>query len=113
MRNLSRRELLKTASAAALATSSSLFAARRERVLVGSGTQNGILAYDWDSETGELSNGGVAAKIATVDWLAWSPNKKYLYAACEVDSFNGKPTGEVTSFIVQSGELRPLSAQNS
>ncbi len=114
MRNLSRRELLKTASAAALATSSSLLAApRRERVLVGSGTQNGILAYEWDSETGELSNGGVAAKIATVDWLAWSPNKKYLYAACEVDSFNGKPTGEVTSFIVQSGELRPLSAQNS
>ena len=48
-----------------------------------------------------------------MDWLTWSPDKKYLFAACEVDTFNGKPTGEVASFIVQSGELRPLSAQNS
>ncbi len=115
MRKHSRREFLKTASAATIASaSSSLVAApKREQVFIGSGTQSGILAYDWNSETGELSNGGVAAQISTVDWLTWSPNKKYLFAACEVDTFNGKPTGEVASFIVQSGELRPLSAQNS
>src|SRR6516164_9860379 len=114
MRNLSRRDFLATASAAALATASSLLAgSKRDRVFVATGTQNGILAYDWDSERGELSNGGVAAQISTVDWLTWSPDKKYLYAACEVDTFNGKPTGEVGSFIVQSGELRQLSAQNS
>ncbi len=27
--------------------------------------------------------------------------------------FNGKPTGEVASFRVENGELRPLSAENS
>jgi 6-phosphogluconolactonase len=88
-------------------------ATKRERVLIGSGTQNGILAYEWNSGTGELSNAGVAAQISTVDWLAWSPDRKYLYAACELDNFNGRPTGEVASFSAQSGELRPLSAQNS
>ncbi len=114
MKKLSRRKFLGTASAATFAAASSLgAAAKRERVLVGSGTQNGILAYDWNSATGVLSNGGVAVPISTVDWLAWSPDRKYLYAACEVDSFNGRPTGEVASFAVQSGELRLLSAQNS
>jgi 6-phosphogluconolactonase len=114
MHKLSRRDFLKAASAAALAAPLSGFAAEnRQRVFVGSGTQNGILAYDWDAETGELTAAGVAAQISTVDWLAYSPGNEYLFAACEVDSFNGKPTGEVASFRVVNGELRPLSAQNS
>ena len=41
------------------------------------------------------------------------PGKEYLFAACEFDSFNGKPTGEVASFSSENGELQPLSAQNS
>jgi len=80
---------------------------------VGSGTQSGILAYDWNSATGELTAAGVAAQISTVDWLTYSPGHWYLFAACEVDNFNGKPTGEVASFRVSNGELHLLSAQNS
>jgi len=114
MRNLSRRNFLKTASAAALAAAVEGNAApNRARVLVGSGTANGILAYDWNPANGELSAAGVAAAISTVDWLIYSPDGKYLYAACELDSFNGKPTGEVASFNVSDGKLEPLSAQNS
>jgi 6-phosphogluconolactonase len=115
MRKLSRREFVKTASAATIAAASSplLGAPNSNRVFVGSGTPNGILVYDWNAEKGELSNGGVAAQIPTVDWLTWSADKKYLFAACELDSFNGKPTGEVASFAVQSGKLSQLSAVNS
>jgi 6-phosphogluconolactonase len=115
MRKPSRRTFLRTTSAAtiAAAASRSFAAPARQRVFVGSGTANGILAYDWDATTGQLSPAGVAAQIPTVDWLTYSAGDKYLFAACEVDSFNGKPTGEVASFAVGDGKLQPLSAQNS
>jgi len=121
MDKLSRRDFVVTASAAALvgAASPSFAAAAAapaqgaQRVFVGSGTPDGILAFDWDSATGELTPAGVAAKISTVDWITFSPNREFLYAAAEVDSFNGKPTGEVASFTVSGGKIAPLSAQNS
>jgi 6-phosphogluconolactonase len=115
MAKQSRRDFLKTASAVTLTAtaSSSLAAGSRQRVFIGSNTPDGILAYDWDPATAELSPAGVAAKLANVDWITYSPNQKYLYAASEVDSFNGKPTGEVASFRVRDGKLEPLSAQNS
>jgi 6-phosphogluconolactonase len=115
MGNVSRRTFLKTTSSAALATSVApgLAAGDTQRVFVGSNTANGILAYDWNGATGELKAAGVAAQIPTVDWLAYSPGHWFLFAACELDSFNGKPTGEVASFRVRNGEIHPLSAQNS
>lgn len=115
MRNLTRREFMTTATAATLAAT--LPAARavphKQRVFVASGTENGILAYDWDSATGELTAAGVAAKVSTVDWIAFSPDRKYIYAACELDSFEGKATGAVESFRVKGGKLEQLSARNS
>ena len=115
MRKLNRRDFLVTASAATLAAAGtrSFAASPTQRVFVGSGTPDGILAFDWDPATGELAPAGVAAKIANVDWLTLSPGCEFLFAAAEVDSFNGKPTGEVASFGVRDGELHPRSAQNS
>ncbi len=116
MENLSRRAFLKTASAATFAAAaipSFASGTRSQRVFVGSGTPDGILAYDWDSAAAELTPAGVAAKLPNVDWVTFSPDRQFLYAASEVDSFNGKPTGEVASFRVLNGELHPLSAQNS
>ncbi|MGD0628797.1 MAG: lactonase family protein [Terracidiphilus sp.] len=115
MGKLTRRDFLISSSAATLAAtaSHSLAATPVERVFVGSGTADGILAYDWNSVTGELNSAGVAAKISTVDWITFSPGREFLYAAAEVDAFNGKPTGEVASFGVGGGEIHPLSAQNS
>ncbi len=104
-----------TASAATLtaAASPSFAAASRQRVFIGSGTPDGILAFDWNPATAELIPAGVAAKIPSVDWVTFSPGREFLYAAAELDTFNGKPTGEVASFRVANGELHPLSAQNS
>lgn len=104
-----------TASAATLtaAASPSFAAASRQRVFIGSGTPDGIFAFDWNPATAELIPAGVAAKIPSVDWVTFSPGHGFLYAAAELDTFNGKPTGEVASFRVANGELHPLSAQNS
>ena len=115
MANPSRRTFLATASAAALTVASrrSLAAAGQQRVFVASGTPDGILAFNWNSATGDLTAAGVAAKINTVDWVTFSAAHNFLFAAAEVDTFNGKPTGEVASFSVRNGELQPLSAENS
>jgi 6-phosphogluconolactonase len=122
MANLTRRGFLMTASAAtlaaaaashALAAPSSIAASGRKRVFVGSNAPEGILAYDWDPVLGELTAVGVVAKLANVDWITYSPGREFLYAASEVDSFNGKPTGAVASFRAENGALLPLSTQNS
>lgn len=111
---LGRRDFLRAASAAMVSSALPVPGAPgRARVFVGSGAKQGVLAFDWDGGAGELSPAGVAADIPTVDWLAWSPDRRYLFAACEVDSFAGRPTGEVASFRVEGGALKPLSAVNS
>jgi len=120
MEELSRRNFLKAVSVASLAAAAPALAkpilaasSGRQRVFVGSNTPEGILAYDWNPDTGELSPAGVAAKLANVDWITYSPDRRVLFAASEVDSFNGKPTGEVASFTVFNGQLQLLSVQNS
>ena len=115
MGKLNRREFLVTASAATLAAAAarSQVASPTQRVFIGSGTPDGILAYDWNPLTAELTPAGVAARIPNVDWITFSTDRKYLFVASEVDSFNGKATGEVTSFSVIRGELHLVSAQNS
>ena len=105
-----------TASAVAVAAtvSPSFAASPKQRVFIGSGTPDGILAYDWDPANGELTAAGVAAKVPNVAWIAAAlPGRNYLFTASELDSFHGKATGEVASFRVEGGELHPLSEQNS
>jgi 6-phosphogluconolactonase len=115
MKTLSRRAFLVTASAAALASDAApgFAATRSTRVFIGSGAPDGILAYDWDPAKGELTAAGVAAKVPQVDWLAFSNGHEFVYSASELNSFNGKRTGEVASFRLRDGKLYPLSAQNS
>jgi 6-phosphogluconolactonase len=116
MGKLNRRDFLMAASAATFAAAASpvLAANGTERVFVGSGTADGILAYDWNPATAELTPAGVASvKIANVDWITFSDDHKFLYAAAEVDTFNGKPTGEIASFSADRGKLYPRTAQNS
>jgi 6-phosphogluconolactonase len=115
MRNRSRRDFLMSTSAAILAfvATKGFPASRTQRVFVASGTPEGIRSFDWNPATGELAAAGVAANVSTVDWICFSPDRKYLFAACEVDSFNGRPTGELASFRVVDGKLEQLSGQNS
>ena len=118
MRRITRREFLGSASAAttlgAIAAPGILGAARTtltQRVFIGSHAPDGILAYDWDPASGTLTSSGVAAKVPNVDWLALSHG--FVYSASEMNSFDGKPTGRVSSFRLAGGELQLLSARNS
>jgi 6-phosphogluconolactonase len=123
MTNASRRQFLRTASAtiATIAAPGVLRIAAqgqaKTRVLIGSHGDNGILSYDWNPETAALTPAGVAAKIPKVAWLMTtngSSSSKFVFSASELDSFEGKPTGEVASFrLAKDGTLQPLSAQNS
>jgi 6-phosphogluconolactonase len=115
MEKLTRRDFVKTASAVALTVASApaVAVASRQRVFVASGTPEGILAFDWNPATGELVAAGVAAKMEKLAWLTYSANDEFLYSASELESFNGKPTGEVASFRVANGELHPHSTRNS
>ena len=115
MTQLTRRDFLKTASATALASAvvPGFAAGRRQRVFIASSAPNGILAFDWNSATGDLSSAGVAAAVPKVAWLAFSHHKEYMYSASELDMFEGKPTGEVASFRVRNGAIKQISARNS
>jgi 6-phosphogluconolactonase len=83
----------------------------RQRVFVASSAPDGILAFDWDPLAAALTRVGVAAKVPKVAWLAMSHSA--VFSASELDTFEGKPTGEVASFRLVNGELRQLSARNS
>ena len=106
---------LRSAAAATIATSASrgFAAGPRQRVFIASNKPDGILAFDWDPATAELTQAGVAAKLANVDWLTFSPDRKTIFAAAELESFNGKPTGALVSFRLENGKLTQASAQNS
>src|SRR5580692_4669376 len=97
MRNITRRKLLQSAPAAtlAIAASRSFSAASHQRVFIGSNTPDGILAYDWNPATADLAPAGIAAKLGNVDWITFSRDRKFIFAASEVDTFNGKSTGGV------------------
>jgi 6-phosphogluconolactonase len=119
MRDFSRRDFMLTATAASIAAAAApdQIGAQNKpattRVFIGSGGANGVLAYDWNPATAELTAVGVAARAPSVDWLAFSPGKQFIFAACEVDSFEGKAAGEVASFELAQGQLRPVSARAS
>jgi 6-phosphogluconolactonase len=120
MDKLTRRNFLLTASAATLAAAAAPSLAATlapatgpQRVFVGSGTPEGILAYDWNPATGDLALAGVAAKLASVSWITYSRDNQFLFAAAEGKNFKGKTSGVAASFRVVNGELQPLSEQNS
>jgi 6-phosphogluconolactonase len=110
---ISRRSLVKSAVVASSALAvPKLFAQsapQPARILVGNGTQDGILSFAWNAATGELKPEGVAAKISHSTWLDFSPDRRYLYVASEVDQFEGQPSGAVGSFAFSGGKFTPIS----
>ena len=119
----SRRDFLSFASTAMLASFTapeSLSAAKavdapakRTRVLIGSHGTTGFWRTTGIRRLATLTAAGVAAKVRKVAWLAFSHGHEFVYSASELDSFEGKPTGEVASFRCMDGKLQPLSARNS
>ena len=118
MKKPNRREFLSLTSAAAFGTfavpgilRAAVRSLTRQRVLIGSHAPDGILAFDWDPANATLTPAGVAAKVPQVARIALSGG--FVYSASELDTFEGKPTGEVASFRVMDEGLQPLSACNS
>jgi 6-phosphogluconolactonase len=75
----------------------------------------GIYVSRLDMATGALSPPQLAAESASPSYLAIHPNKQFLYAANEVNTFGGKATGSVSAFAIDraSGLLKPLNQQAS
>jgi 6-phosphogluconolactonase len=90
-------------------------------LLVGtqtSGTSKGIYAYAFDAATGDLTQAGLAAEADNPTFLALSPDGKTLIAANELDQYEGKKSGAVSSFTLDRKaskltKLNEVSAQGN
>ena len=75
----------------------------------------GIYLYDLDLTTGALTDTGLTAMTPNPSFLAIAPNRKYLYAVNEIQSYGGGMTGSVTGFAIngKTGALKELNTQAS
>jgi len=84
-----------------------------KHLLLGTGTKDGIRRFGWNAETGELTDMGIAAAISNPIWLTLSPERHFVYAACEIEQAEGKPGGGVASFRIAETKdgvkLEPIS----
>ncbi|CAF0783209.1 unnamed protein product [Didymodactylos carnosus] len=88
-------------------------------VYVGTYTEGtsseGIYAYQLNSKTGQLNKLGLAAKTSNPSYFIIHPNTRYLYAVNELEQYEGKSAGAVSSFEInkRSGTLQYLNSQTS
>src|SRR5690606_39052010 len=79
------------------------------------GDRDGIYVYSINAETGKLTKVGSFGGIINPSFLAIHPNKQFLYAVSEVSEWEGKATGGVAAYAIdsQTGLLRLLNQQPS
>ncbi len=128
--NVSRRQLLKTSSAALLPSrapfSARAAAPRRMLAYVGTysspqgpegskGNGKGIYVFNMDTATGSLTEQQVCEDERNPASLALHPSAKYLYAANEVSNFDSRHAGAVTAYAIdaRSGHLTRLNIVSS
>lgn len=74
----------------------------------------GIHLVELERSTGKLRKISGTSGIQNPSFLAIHPNKKFLYAVCEVGEFDGKRTGAVAGFaIADDGSLKALNRESS
>lgn len=80
-----------------------------------SGKSEGIYLYRLNLASGELTHVATTKGVKDPSYLALAPNRRYLYAVNEVESFAGKKSGAVSAFAVdgRTGELKLLNQQPS
>ena len=107
------------AIAVAIAATAWLAAAPNELlVYVGTYTgarSKGIYVTRLNVGTGALSAPQLAAETPNPSFLAVRAQGDFLYAANEIDAFNGKPAGSVSAFAIDkaTGRLRALNQATS
>ena len=79
------------------------------------GDSKGIYGYRFDSKTGKLTSLGLEAETDNPTFLALNPERGLLYAANEIVTFNGQPTGSVSAFAIDSatGKLSLINQVSS
>ena len=75
----------------------------------------GIYAFRFDASTGKLTPLGLAAEATSPSFLAVHPNRKFLYAAIEVNDFKGQKSGAVGAFSIdlKTSKLKFLNQVSS
>ena len=58
------------------------------------------LRLQFDSSSGELKPLGLAAEAPSPSFLALSPDKQFLFAVNEIDTYQGQKTGAVSSYTL-------------
>ena len=74
------------------------------RVFVGTYTQSGsqgIYSYHFDAAAGKLEQQALAAETRNPTFLAFSPNRKFLYAVNEIANYEGTKDGSLTAFAIE------------
>ena len=92
--------------------------AQSMRVYVGTytrGASKGIYLFEMDGATGKLTPKGLVGETVNPSFLALHPSGRFLYAANEVGTFEGKKTGAVSAFSVNptDGKLTFLNQHPS
>jgi 6-phosphogluconolactonase len=107
MQKISRRVFVKSSAVLSLGAHSWFAAAKsldtKALLLVGTqttGTSKGIYAYHFDDLTGELVQIGLAAESDNPTFLALAPDGERVFVANEVDHYEGKDSGAVSSFTL-------------
>ena len=79
------------------------------------GQSKGIYVSRLDPAAGTLSPAELAAQTPSPSFLAIDSTERFLYAVNEVDTFEGRPTGVVSAFMVDrtTGILKWLNQQPS
>ncbi len=73
------------------------------------GASEGIYKFTFDSTTGQLGDKKLAASIGNPSFLSISPNKKFLYAVEETDTYENS-SGGVAAFSIDNGDLNKINS---
>lgn len=78
-------------------------------------TSKGIYSFRFDDATGALTPVGLAAETSSPSFLTASADGRFVFAVNELQTYQGTPTGLVSSFAVDraTGLLRFISSQPS
>lgn len=114
--SISRRTFVKTAAMSSLAANAvwaeaKTAASMQDSRLMFAGTQTGpsskgIYAFQWDPVGGNLKELGLAAENNNPTFIVLAPDGKYLYAANEIDEYEGAKSGSISSFTVDRNSAK-------
>jgi 6-phosphogluconolactonase len=113
--SISRRTFVKAAAISALA-SNAWWAEAKSKMsedsrLLLTGTQTGpsskgIYAFQWNPASGELKELGLAVESDNPTFIALSPDDKHVFAANEIDKYEGQKSGSISSFSLDRAEAK-------